>query len=112
MQTRKAIIILQSEVGKGIKEIREKKAARNDDIPVRYTQSDVRDGLRMTQLINNSHENGQWPKDSTEVTVTASKKKQKLQNAATSAQSASWYSKGSSEGSLKNVGKKKLRLYL
>jgi len=113
MQTRKAIIILQSEVEKGIKEIREKKAAGNDDIPVRYTQSVVRDSLRiMTQLINNLHETGQWPKESTEVTVTALNRKQKLQNAATSAQSASWYSKGSSEGRLKNVGKKKLRLYL
>jgi hypothetical protein len=52
MQTRKAIIILQSEVEKGIREIREKKAAGND-ISMRYTQSVVRDGLRiMTQLIN------------------------------------------------------------
>ena len=48
---------------KGIGEIREKKAAGNDDTPVRYTQSVVRDGLRiMTQLINNLHETGQWPK--------------------------------------------------
>jgi hypothetical protein len=68
MQTRKAIIILQSEVEKGIKEIREKKAAGNDDTPVSYTQSDVTDGLRiMTQLINNLHETGQWPKESAEV---------------------------------------------
>jgi hypothetical protein len=35
MQTRKVIIILQSEVEKGIRKIREKKAAGNDDIPVR-----------------------------------------------------------------------------
>jgi hypothetical protein len=71
MQTRKAIIILQSGVQKGIREIREQKAAGNDDIPVRYTQSVVRDGLRiMTQLINNLHETGQWPQESTEVTVT------------------------------------------
>jgi hypothetical protein len=39
MQTRKPIIILQSEVGKGIQEIREKKNARTDDVHVRYTQS-------------------------------------------------------------------------
>jgi hypothetical protein len=56
MQTRKAIIILQSEVEKDIRKIREKKAAGND-IPVRHTQSVVRDGLMiMTQLINNLHE--------------------------------------------------------
>lgn len=68
MQTRKAIIILQSEVEKGIREIRDKKAAGNDDIPLRYTQSVVRDGLRiMTQPINKLHETGQWPKESTEL---------------------------------------------
>jgi len=39
-------------VEKGIREIRDKKAAGNDDIPLRYTQSVVRDGLRiMTQPI-------------------------------------------------------------
>jgi len=55
-------------VEKGIREIRDKKAAGNDDIPLRYTQSVVRDGLRiMTQPINKLHETGQWPKESTEL---------------------------------------------
>jgi len=53
---------------KGIREIRDKKAAGNYNIPLRYTQSVVRNGLRIiTQPINKLHETGQWPKQSTEL---------------------------------------------
>ena len=55
-----------------------KKATGNDDVPGRYTQSVVTDGLRiMTQLINSVCETGQWSKEFTEVSVIALKKKPK-----------------------------------
>lgn len=40
-------------------------------------------------LISNIYQNGEWPKNFTEVRMTALKKQPKLQNAATFAQSAS-----------------------
>jgi len=52
-------------VGKAIKEIRNKKAAGNDDVL----------GGVMTKLINTIYETGEWPKDLTEVTMIALKKK-------------------------------------
>jgi hypothetical protein len=67
--------ILQSEVEKAIMEVRDKKATGQD------ARGDVlkmlgEDGLRlMTQLINNIHEPGEWPKDIIEVTIVALKKK-------------------------------------
>jgi hypothetical protein len=47
----------------------------------------------MTQLLNNVCETGEWLKDLGEVTMIALKKKPKLQNALTIAESASLYSK-------------------
>ena len=42
----------------------------------------------MTRLINTIYETGKWPKDFTEVTMIDLRKRHKLQNAATIAQSA------------------------
>ena len=54
------------------------------------------DGLRvMTQLINNMHESGDWPKDFTEVSVITLKKKPSI----TKCSNYDTYSKNSSEDS-------------
>jgi hypothetical protein len=48
------------------------------------------DDLRiMTQQIRSMYDTGEWPKDSTEVTMIALKKKPNIQNAVTIVQSAS-----------------------
>jgi len=57
--------ILHSEVGKAIKEMRNKKPAGDNDVP----------GGVMTKLINTIYETGEWPNDFTEVTMIALKKK-------------------------------------
>jgi len=64
--------ILQSEVEKAIKEMRNKKATGDDNAP-----GDVLKlfGEIMTKLINTIYETGEWPKDFTEVTMIALKKK-------------------------------------
>ena len=82
--------ILQSEVGKAIKEMRNKKAPGDDDVPGDVLKLLGEGGLKiMTKLINTIYETGEWPKDFTEVTMIALKKKpQAKQNAATIAQSA------------------------
>ena len=60
--------ILQSEVEKAIKEMRNKKATGDDDVPGDVLQLLGEGGLKIfTKLINTIHETGQWPKDFTEV---------------------------------------------
>jgi hypothetical protein len=55
--------ILRSEVEKAIKEMRDKKATGDDDVPVEVLKLLGEDGLNlMTQLINNLHESGEWPR--------------------------------------------------
>jgi hypothetical protein len=68
--------ILQSEVEKAIKEMRNKKATGDDDVPGDVLKLSGDGGLkRMTKLINTIYETGEWPKDFTEVTMIALKKK-------------------------------------
>jgi hypothetical protein len=63
---------------KAIKEMRDKKATGDDDVPGDVLKLLGEDGLGiMTQLINNIYETGEWPKDFTEVPVIAFKKKPK-----------------------------------
>ena len=60
---------------KAIKEMRNKKAA-GDDVPVDVLKLLGEGGLKvMTKLINNIYETGECPKDFTEVTMIALKKK-------------------------------------
>ena len=67
--------ILQSEVEKAIKEMRNKKAT-GDDVPGDVLKLFRECGLKiMTKLINTIYETGEWPKDFTEVTMIALKKK-------------------------------------
>ena len=68
--------ILHSEVEKSIKEMRNKKATGDDDVPGDVLKLDGESGLKiMTKLINTIYETGEWPKDFTEVTMIALKKK-------------------------------------
>jgi hypothetical protein len=70
--------ILQREVEKAIKEMRDKKATGNDDVPGVLLKLLGEDGLRlMTQLINSIYVTGEWPRDLIEVTMIALKKKPK-----------------------------------
>jgi hypothetical protein len=60
--------ILCSEVEKAIKEMRDKKATGDDDVPVEALKLLGDDGLNLlAQLISNIYESGEWPKDFTEV---------------------------------------------
>jgi hypothetical protein len=64
--------IVQSEAEIAIKQMRDKKATRDDDVPGDILKLLGEDGLRiMTQLTNNIHEIGDRPKDFTEVTMIA-----------------------------------------
>jgi len=64
--------VLQSEVEKAIKEVRDKKAAENDYILVYVLKLLGGIGLRIqTQLMNNIYVTGKWPKDFTEVKIIA-----------------------------------------
>jgi hypothetical protein len=68
--------ILQGEVEKAIKEMRNKKATGDDDVPGDMLELLGKGGLKiMTKLINTIYETGEWPKDFTEVTIIALKKK-------------------------------------
>jgi len=68
--------ILQSEVEKAIKKIRNKNATRDDDVPGNVLKLLGEGGLKiMKKLINNIYETGELPKDFTEVTMIALKKK-------------------------------------
>jgi hypothetical protein len=70
--------IFRSEAEKAIKEMRDKKSTGDDDVPVEASELLGDDGLNLlTQLINNIYESGEWPKDFTEVTMIALKKKPK-----------------------------------
>jgi len=63
-------------VEKAIKEMRNKKATGDDDVPADVLKLFVDDGLKiMTKLINTIYETGEWPKDFMEVTMIALKKK-------------------------------------
>jgi len=63
-------------VGKAIKEVRDKKAIGDDDVPGYVLKLMGEDSLRriMTQLINILYGNGQWPKYLIEVAVIALKR--------------------------------------
>ena len=67
---------MQSEVEKAIKGMRNKKATGDDDVPGDVLKIFGEGGLKiMTKLINTIYETGKWPKDFTEVTMIALKKK-------------------------------------
>jgi hypothetical protein len=68
--------ILQSEVEKTIKEMRNKKATGDDKIPGHVLKLLGEGGLKIIKkLINTIYETGEWPNDFTEVTMIALKKK-------------------------------------
>jgi hypothetical protein len=68
--------ILESEVEKAIKEMRNKKATGDDNVPGDVLKLFGEGGLKvMTKLINTIYETGEWPKDFTEFTIIALKKK-------------------------------------
>jgi len=68
--------ILQSEVEKAIKEMSNKKATGDDDVPGDVLKLLGEGGLKiMTKLINTISETGERPKDFTEVKMVALKKK-------------------------------------
>jgi len=68
--------ILQSEVEKAIKEMRNKKATGNNDVPEHVLKLLGEGGLIiMTKLYSTINETGEWPKDFTDVTMIALKKK-------------------------------------
>jgi len=67
---------LQSKVEKAIKEMRNKKATGDDDVPRDVLILFREGGLKiMMKLINTIYETGEWPKDFTEVTMIDLKKK-------------------------------------
>jgi hypothetical protein len=73
--------ILQSEVEKAIQELRNKKATGDDDVPGDVLKLFGEGGLKvMSKLINIIYETGEWPKDCTEVTMLALKKKSQATN--------------------------------
>jgi len=56
--------------------MRSKKAAGDDDVPGDLLKLLGKGGLKIiTKLINTIYENGEWPKDLTEVSMIALKKK-------------------------------------
>jgi len=62
-------------VEKAVKETIDKKATGDDDVPGDVLKL-LGDGLRMmTQQINSMYDTGEWPKDFSEVTMIALKKK-------------------------------------
>jgi hypothetical protein len=74
-EDKKCPYILHSKVEQAIKEMKEKKAVGNDDVPRDVLKLMGDDGLKIiTQLINKIYETGEWPKDITEVTMIALKK--------------------------------------
>jgi hypothetical protein len=63
-------------VEKAIKEIRNKKARGDEDVPGDALKLMGEGGLKIiTKLINTIYETGEWPKDFTDVTTIALKKK-------------------------------------
>jgi predicted DNA-binding protein len=72
----KSPYILQSEVEKSIKEMRNKKATEDDHVPGDVLKLLREGGLKiMSKLINTIYETGEWSKDFTEFTMIALKKK-------------------------------------
>jgi len=71
---------LQSEVEKAIKEMRNKKATGNDDVPGDVLKLLGKFDLKMMKLINTIYENGEWPKDFMEFTMFALKKQTQATN--------------------------------
>ena len=72
----KGSYIVQGEVEEAIKEMRNRKATADDAVPGDVLKLLGEGGLKiLTKLINTIYENGEWPKDFTEVTMTALKKK-------------------------------------
>ena len=68
--------ILQGEVEKAIKEMRNRKATGDDDVPGDELKLLGEGGLKiLTKLINTTYETGEWLMDFTEVTMIALKKK-------------------------------------
>jgi hypothetical protein len=68
--------ILQSEVEKAIKEMRNKNATGDDDVPGDVLKLLGEGGLKiMTKLINTLYETGEWPNGFMEVTMINLKKK-------------------------------------
>jgi predicted DNA-binding protein len=68
--------ILQSEVEKAIKEMRDSMSTRDDDVPGDVLKLLGEGGLKIImKLINTIYETGEWPKDFTEVTMITLKKK-------------------------------------
>ena len=68
--------ILQNEVEKAMKEMRNKKATAVDDVPGDVLKLLGEVGLKiMIKLINTIYETEEWPRDLTEVTMIALKKK-------------------------------------
>jgi len=68
--------ILQSEVKKAIKKMRNRKATGDDDVPGDVLKLLGEGALKiLTELIITIYETGEWPKDFTEVTMIALKKK-------------------------------------
>ena len=79
----KSPYILQSEMEKTTKEMRDEKATGDENVSGDILNLLGEDGLRIfAQLINNMYETGQWPKNFTEVRMTALKRqpKAKLHN--------------------------------
>jgi len=67
---------LHSEVEKAISELRNNKATGDDDVPGDVLKLLGEGGLKiMTKLITTICETGEWPKDFTEVTMIALKRK-------------------------------------
>ena len=61
---------MQTEVEKAIKEMRNKKATGDDDVPGDVLKLLGEGGLKiMMKLINTIYETGEWPKDFMEVTM-------------------------------------------
>jgi hypothetical protein len=75
-------------VGKGIKEMKGKKATGDDDVPEDMLKILGEDGLIIvTKLINKLYETGEWLKDLQNLKGLPQIRSQMLQNAATIAQS-------------------------
>jgi len=77
---KKGSYILQSEVEKAVKQMRDKEATGDDDAPADVLEMLEEDGVRLlTYLINNIYETGEWPKDFIEVTMIVLKKRYRIQ---------------------------------
>jgi len=77
---KKGSYILQSEVEKAVKQMRDKEATGDDDAPGDVLEMLGEDGVRLlTYLINNIYETGERHKDFIEVTMIALKKTYRIQ---------------------------------